>query len=67
MIILCIEQVVKLRVDIEDVAKNEPYMGEKRPLQWLLFEHSVSKAIRNGSKYMTLAKVCVIVGIFCSP
>ena len=58
--ILCIGQVVKLRVDIEDVAKMEPYMGEKVPLQWLLFEHSVSKAIKHGSKYMTLEKVCFV-------
>ncbi|XP_071941109.1 uncharacterized protein [Antedon mediterranea] len=37
------KSIVELRDHITEVAKNEPYMGEKMPLKWLNFLHEIEQ------------------------
>ena len=48
---------MRLRNHIEDVAMEEPYIGEDIPLRWLLFEQSVLDAVKSGTKYLDLDEV----------
>ncbi|XP_022105446.1 uncharacterized protein LOC110987214 isoform X2 [Acanthaster planci] len=51
------DQIVKLRECIEQVARQEPYMGEHIPLKWLRFEHSVAELVKKGTNCLPIEKV----------
>ncbi|XP_038061124.1 uncharacterized protein LOC119731912 [Patiria miniata] len=51
-----LKQIQKLRKHIEDVAVEEPYMGERIPLNWLTFDDQKEK-ISGGKPVMTLKQV----------
>ncbi|XP_038061122.1 uncharacterized protein LOC119731909 [Patiria miniata] len=59
-------KIQELRKHIEDVAEEEPYMGEKIPLEWLTFDDKKGK-ISGGKPVMTLKQVMDGFGIEDEP
>ena len=51
-------QVIDLKARILDVAKEEPYWGEKIPLRWLRFEEA--KGTVEGNPLRTIEQVCYV-------
>ncbi|XP_071941111.1 uncharacterized protein [Antedon mediterranea] len=51
------KSIVELRDHITEVAKNEPYMGEKMPLKWLHFLHEIEKLRAQNEHSVTFKQV----------
>lgn len=43
---------------IENVALNEPYMGEQQPIKWMKFEKCLEKLKSKNLFYASLSQVC---------
>nr|XP_054764610.1 uncharacterized protein LOC129271251 [Lytechinus pictus] len=54
------EQVVKLRKHVEDIARQEPYMGEHIPLKWIRFQQKIADLVSQGINYMSLDNMSVV-------
>ena len=50
-------QVAVLRRHLEDVASEEPYMGEQIPTRWLRFESAMTELVDAGTDFVTLSQV----------
>ena len=53
----------KLRRHIEDVASQEPYMGEHVPLKWLWFQKKMADFVSQGINYMSLDDVSDLMAL----
>ena len=50
-------QIAKLKVEIERVAGQQPYMGEQMPIRWLRFEQQLTQRADSGTTCATLSQV----------
>lgn len=56
----CGGDIEQLKRVIEQVALNEPYMGEQLPVKWMNFEKSLEKLKNKGLFYASLSQICEI-------
>ncbi|XP_071941107.1 uncharacterized protein [Antedon mediterranea] len=54
------KSIFELRDNITEVAKNEPYMGEKMPLKWLHFLHEIEKLRAQNEHSVTFKQASIL-------
>ncbi|XP_044169022.1 uncharacterized protein LOC114974232 [Acropora millepora] len=59
------EGVQRLRQNIVQILKNEPYMGEEVPLRWFKFERAVDALVAKQTYFMDLDQLLSVIRQVC--